>query len=140
MKKGISPLVAAVLLIAATMSIAGILAYWASSFMKTQTAQFGNQTITGECQYADFQIMKNGCTYNSTNKTVALLLENNREVLLKDLVVYINFGNGSVVPVSLNDTLPKGAIRSFSLQGIDSFTKIIVKTQCPEISEEDDCK
>jgi len=140
MKKGISPLVAAVLLIAATMSIAGILAYWASSFMRTQTSSFENQTITSECQYADFKIY--GCSYNSTStsKPVNLILENYRDVLLKDLVAYVYFTNGTITPVSLNETLPKGAIKSFSINNIDTFTKILVKTHCPEITRETACQ
>ena len=38
--KAVSPLVAAVLLIAVTMTIAGMLAYWASGFVRQQTEPF----------------------------------------------------------------------------------------------------
>jgi len=137
MKKGISPLVAAVLLIAATMSIAGILAYWASSFMRTQTSSFNNQTVTSECQYADFKIYS--CSYNFTSHAISLILENYRDVLLKDLVFYVNFPNSTVIPISMNETLPKGLIKSFSIPNMDTFTKIIVKTQCAEITRETAC-
>jgi flagellin-like protein len=138
MTKGISPLVAAVLLIAATMSIAGILAYWASSFVKSQVSQFENQTITSECQYADFKIYS--CSYNTSSKVVALVLENYREVLLKEMTAYISFANSSIPSISLNETIPKGSIKSFSISGIDPFTKIIVKTHCPEITRESSCR
>ena len=55
--KGISPLVAASLLIAVTMTIAGILAFWASSYMRTTTTQFTNQTsMLRKCTGARFDI------------------------------------------------------------------------------------
>lgn len=46
LKKGISPLIAAVLLIAFTMTIAGILATWATTFSKERLA---TSTIEGQC-------------------------------------------------------------------------------------------
>ncbi len=58
---GISPLVAAVLLIAVTMTIAGLLAYWATSFVRTSLPET-NRT-EAECRLADFSIYF--CSYNS---------------------------------------------------------------------------
>lgn len=43
-KKGISPLIATVLLIAFTMAIAGMMATWATSFVSTKMAETQNQT------------------------------------------------------------------------------------------------
>jgi flagellin-like protein len=91
MRKGISPLVASVLLIAATMSIAGILAYWASSFVSKQTETFENQTVTSECNYADFKIYS--CSYNSSSRRLTMILENTRDVTLKNLNVFIFYSN-----------------------------------------------
>ena len=45
MAKGISPLVATVLLIAVTMTLAGIIAFWGSSFVRTSLPT-ENQTQT----------------------------------------------------------------------------------------------
>ena len=42
--KGISPLIAAVLLIAFTMAIAGIMATWATQFVRTQTNSISSNT------------------------------------------------------------------------------------------------
>lgn len=139
MEKGISPLVAAVLLIAATMSIAGILSYWATSYVKIQTEQFKNQTATSECNFADFRIYQ--CVYNSTDKKVNLILENIKTVELKELKLYVEYSTGNISsPISLNETLSSGAIKSYVITGISNFTNIIVKTQCPEINVKDDCK
>jgi len=138
MKKGISPLVASVLLIAATMSIAGILAYWASSFARTQTEAFQNQSITNECNYADFKIYS--CKYNSTSHTISMTLENSRDVELKDLNVQVFYTNETVSqPIPLNSTLPPRLLKSFFITDVNDFSSLIVKTNCPDISKTHQC-
>jgi flagellin-like protein len=138
MRKGISPLVASVLLIAATMSIAGILAYWASSFVSKQTETFENQTVTSECNYADFKIYS--CSYNSSSRRLIMILENTRDVTLKNLNVFIFYSNSTVSPpISLNDTLVANQFKSFSLENIDDFSSLTVKTQCSGTSKSSSC-
>jgi len=138
MKKGISPLVAAVLLIAATMSIAGILAYWASSFMRVQTEAFQNQSVTGECNYADFRIYS--CNYNTTSDKISMILENLRDVTLKDLNLYLFYTNGTVSsPISLNDTLSAKQFKSFFISDVSEFSSLTIKTNCPDISKSTTC-
>jgi flagellin-like protein len=138
MRKGISPLVASVLLIAATMSIAGILAYWASSFVSKQTETFENQTVTSECNYADFKIYS--CSYNSSSRRLIMILENTRDVTLKNLNVFIFYSNSTVSPpISLNDTLVANQFKSFSLENIDDFSSLTVNTQCSGTSKSSSC-
>jgi flagellin-like protein len=138
MKKGISPLVASVLLIAATMSIAGILAYWASSFVSKQTDTFENQSITGECNYAGLKIYS--CNYNASTRKLTMILENTRDVTLKELSIFIFYPNSTVSsPISLNDTLTANQFKSFAIDNIDDFSTLTVKTQCSEISKSSSC-
>ncbi len=136
-RKGISPLVAAVLLIAITMTIAGVLAYWVTSFAKT-TLPEQNQTET-DCMYADFSIYS--CTYFNNTEVVTLTLENTQNLELKSLEVYFIYSNSTTSPgVLLNDTLQEGAIKSYQLTGVtDSFSKLLVKTHCPDKSKEKSC-
>lgn len=65
--KAISPLIATVLLIAFTMSVAAIIVSWATGFEKTQTSYVGEK---GEkqikCTYADMDIRKDNVKYNFT--------------------------------------------------------------------------
>jgi len=138
--KAVSPLVAAVLLIAVTMTIAGVLAYWAQSFVRGETERWENQTVTGECQYADFKVYR--CTYNSSISRIDLFLNNIRNVELKSLKIYVSYLNGTISSgIPLNESLAAGELKGFYITGItQNFTKIIVKTHCPDISEEDDCK
>lgn len=138
--KAVSPLVAAVLLIAVTMTVAGVLAYWASSFVRKRTELWENQTITSECQFADFKIYQ--CRYNSSASKINLLLENIRDVELKDLKVYLLYPDGTISPaIPLNTSLAAGSVQSYYISGItQNFNKIIIKTHCTELSKEDDCR
>ena len=106
--KGISPLVAAVLLIAATMSIAGILAYWAASFVRSRTETMGNETQALErCTGANFGIVLN--TFNATgNNELTIILQN-----LARYPVYIQgvsfiWRNGTILENSTSLTLNVG--------------------------------
>lgn len=138
MAKGISPLVAAVLLIAATMSIAGILAYWASTFVKVQTSQFENQTATTLCSGGNFEIYS--CRFNKTEHYVTVILRNIGSIDLPNLVGTAIYSDGSVYSQSLNGTLTTSgtsAILSFNLVNItDTVNKIIITTYCPNVQAE----
>lgn len=137
--KGISPLVAAVLLIAVTMTIAGMLAYWASSFVRTQTEQFENQTLTTECNFAGFKIY--GCSYNSTSQEMTFILENFRSVTLRDLEAYIIYKNKTIANITLNGTLEAGTMRSFRITGVSpDYNSLIIKTHCPDVTAEGTCR
>ena len=136
--KGISPLVAAVLLIAVTMSIAGVLAYWASQFV-TKSLPEVNQT-TAQCRFTNFIIYN--CFYNSSASKLVLTLNNIQTVEARDLMVYFSFANGTMSSgTKLNETVAPGEFRSYILSGISSdFSKIIVTTQiCPDVSKESSC-
>ncbi|MBI2547246.1 MAG: hypothetical protein HYW23_02255 [Candidatus Aenigmarchaeota archaeon] len=62
--KGISPIVASVLLIAITMTIAGVLAYWSSTFVSNTLP--GENTTTAQCRLAQFEFLL--CNYNTIHK------------------------------------------------------------------------
>jgi len=139
MSKGVSPLVAAVLLIAATMSIAGILAFWASTFVRTQTASFENQTLTSECNFATFEVYT--CTYDAGSSRISLALNNNGQVALKNLAAYVQYANDTLQQINMTDTLPQNSLKQFYLNDIGSnYSKIIIRTHCPQLSRETPCK
>lgn len=139
MEKGISPLVAAVLLIAVTMTIAGILAYWASSFTRAQISAFENQTVTTECSFANFRFYT--CKYDSSTGTMSFILDNPSNVNLKDLVAFIIYRNNTIQQIPLDKDLPANQIQSFSISGISSdYSSITIRTHCPGLSVSDDCR
>lgn len=135
--KGISPIVAAVLLIAITMTIAGVLAYWSSTFVSTSLPT--ENTTTSQCRLAQFEFRT--CRYNSTSQSLVFSLENVRGVELSNLTAFVEYSNGTVISgVSLNKSLPSSTINSYSVSGVASdFSNLIVKTNCPELSRSSSC-
>jgi len=141
--KGISPLVASVLLIAITMSIAGILAFWVSSYT-TQTLPPLNRTVE-ECRFSNFEIYS--CIFNTTSSTITFTLHNVGQYEIINLTTYAVFANGTIAPpVILNGTLGTGEFKSYSVSnsttGVSSatFSKIIVSSlACSGLSTDNSC-
>lgn len=131
--KGISPIVAAVLLIAITMTIAGILAYWSASFVERGLP--ANET---ECSLARFVI--DACTYNTTTDQITLRLDNRRTVDLTDLNAFIYYPNGTVsTAIPLNESLSGNIVKSFVISQAENFSQIVVKTHCPDVEANSTC-
>ena len=136
--KGISPLVATVLLMAVTMTIAGFLAYWSSSFVSTQTERFSNQSVATECNFGNFVVYS--CVFSSNSSHVNLILSNTGSVELKDLVAYVIYPNNTVPSFSLNGTLPTKSLKPFTLAGVSSgYSKINIRTGCSNVFTEVSC-
>ena len=135
--KGISPIVAAVLLIAITMTIAGVLAYWSSTFVSTGLPT--ENVTTSQCRLAQFEFLN--CRYNSTAQTLVFSLNNVRSIELSNLTAFVEYGNGTVSSgMHLNQSLPGSSIRSYSVLGVLSdFSNLIIKTNCAELSRSVSC-
>ncbi len=134
--KGISPLVAAVMLIAVTMTIAGILAFWASSYTSQQTASLENQTQTiRECTGARFRIFTS--FYDSGSKVHKIMLENRGISEVEIIGVDYIYSNG-VVHKNASLTLPKTSeIKVLEITDVDDgFTNYRVISSCPNVFAE----
>jgi len=135
--KGISPIVAAVLLIAITMTLAGGLALWATKLVGQQLPEPETEV---QCRLANFVFYS--CKYNSTTQRIIFSLSNSRDVELKNLTAFINYNNGTVFGNSLNETLKTGteSIKTFTISSVSSdFSSILVKTHCPGVEASDKC-
>lgn len=131
MRKGISPLVAAVILIAATMSIAGILSFWASGFVKSRLGEAGNVTVESGCLGAEFKLHSG--SYD--NETLTLIVDNIRAVDLVLENIYF-FSNGELIEeTSLNNMILKSnEIKQVPVPSAPAnFTSAKIKTNCPEV-------
>ncbi|MDI6806799.1 MAG: type IV pilin [Candidatus Aenigmarchaeota archaeon] len=130
--KGISPLVAAVLLIGVTMTIAGILAFWVSGFMYERTKGFEEKAAMYEkCIGANFGIYSS--TYDSVNKTLTILLENKAGIRLNLTEINIILLNGSIDIRPLNMILPRaGAWLPIKIENVDACEKYRIVTECTE--------
>jgi len=130
--KGISPLVAAVLLIAATMSIAGILAYWASSFVRSSLPSESNRTDV-ECAGSNFNIYT--ASYNTTTKNFTLMLENTGMYDVKIEKIDFIYADLTVEPHNLSGVLTVGgAINRFVVSDVTAnYQKYRVVSNCPQL-------
>ena len=132
MRKGLSPLVAAVILIAATMSIAGILSYWTTGFVKSKLGIAENATEETRCLNAEFKLYSG--SYDG--ETLYLVLENTRtyELLLTDLYF---FDENDILlvdnSIKLNEKLEQ---LTPITEDVSDFDHAIIKTNCPEVSVE----
>ncbi len=139
--KGISPIVAAVLLIAITMTMAAALAYWSQGFVGSRLPS--TNTSAGQCDLAQFEFLS--CKYNSTAQSITFVLNNIRTVPLSDLAAFIQFSDGAVSDgIALNGTLGTGAeaIKGYTISGgiPSNFSLVTIKTNCAELIKTHTCK
>lgn len=136
--KGISPIVASVLLIAITMTLAGGLALWATKLVGKQLPEPESEV---QCRLASFDFLS--CNYNVSTGNLIFTLSNRGNVELKNLTAFINFPNGSsYLGSSLNTSLNTGAnaVKSFTISGISSdFSSVLIKTNCPDVEVSEKC-
>lgn len=129
-KKGISPLIAAVLLIFITMIIAGIMATWATSFVKTET---GKLECIGALAVEDLEF---------SSGTVTVKIKNTDDAVeLSGLRVYIEYSDATknkdyvASGYGVSDPLMPAAVDWFTVNTGDSTTpeKIeVVALSCPK--------
>ena len=115
-RKGISPLIAAVLLIAITISVGVLVSRWSSVFIKQQT-----DTVTSDssskikCQNAALRTTSG--QVNSTTTNVTLTGENTGSIDLTDLQFNIVLSNGTTINSVAspgNFTLSPGSKQKFT--------------------------
>jgi hypothetical protein len=123
-------IVAAVILIAATMSIAGVLIYWSSSFVQQKLNTTGSMTDETSCLGAEFKIH----SASFTNGTLFLRLDNRRSVDLTLENLYLFYPDNKMETYPLNTKLLGNEIKQLTIPNVtDGFTGGEIKTQCPTI-------
>ncbi len=130
MTKGISPLIAAVLLVAFTMSIAGLMAAWATSFTQSRLASldcataiditalsFSNENITIRVRNTDTSFTLQNLTMSVIYSDVAL----NRESIF---IANTNFTDDGLVRVEVaaKDSLAPGDATSAKINTFSTMT------------------
>ncbi len=142
MKKGISPLIATVLLIAFTITVATILSLWLTSFTTT-TSESVEQEALKQLECSRGGISLSNLVYNSSTYHLSGRIENNRWIPLGDIslqIVYTNFSthkinlclvDNSVVPcTSSNLTIKPREIYFFNVSISSNYDVIRVTTNC----------
>ncbi|MBI2084665.1 MAG: hypothetical protein HYT70_03595 [Candidatus Aenigmarchaeota archaeon] len=138
--KGLSPLVATVLLIAFTVGIGGLISVWLSGFTQTST---GIVRKEGEHQV----ICSNGALDISNlrycNNNISGIIKNNGRITLGNITVQIVFLNSSQVSFALNDTsgnylvLKPSQLGTFNQTiGGTNYDKIWIYSNCSAVTDQ----
>lgn len=133
--KGISPLIASVLLIAFTIGVAALYSGWITSFTKKTTEQVQEQSekrVT--CSYGGIAI--DNVKYNTTNKNVSGTIENTDIIDLGNIDLEIFYTNTTRQKVDLNMTLASGERKIFTSSMSSGYDKIRVITNCSNVNDE----
>ena len=125
MQKGISPLIATILLIAFVIAVGGILSGWLISFSKEKTDEAktkGEAEI--KCSYSALRIMD--ADWNSTETKLSLIIENRGTEDITDfrMVVIYNNNTAMTFKVTPSTTLSPGDIEVFYNSSISDCNKI----------------
>jgi len=118
-RKGLSPLIAAVLLIAFTMAVAAILTAWVSTFTKGQTEKAQVFEAQIDCAYANIDNDPNFAAYDGADKIIRLYIRNTGPTAIELQNVTI-WNLGSNTP-----ELPKGLDSSTGLQIEQAQAKVV---------------
>jgi len=139
--KGLSPIVASVILIAITMAIAGVLSFWAGNFVQRNIQQTENTTEDLSCLNALFDTYST-CKYNSASKEISVVLENKRAKSLQLDSLYVFYPN-DLVQFKIPETLPPNLFYfKSSKYGITinpGFDHFELRSACPGVFKSFNC-
>jgi len=129
--KGIDPLVATVLLIAVTMTLAGIIAFWGSSFVRSSLPS-ENQTQTIQvCTGGSIKLISSN--YNSTTNTLSITIYNDgsQKLLLTNITfIYPDRAESK----EINSEISPAQVFVRSIENVaNNFNSFMISTNCPNI-------
>lgn len=137
--KGLSPLIAEVLLIAFVITVGTIIATWVTSYSRTTVKKVNKQSnIELTCSYGSISFSTQPLC-NETTETISGFVKNNGNVDLGNIRLQIIYKNSSFSVFNLTDALSPGEIYSFNVSvDCSSLSMIRVITNCtqPEVSDE----
>ena len=127
MRKGISPLIATILLIAFVIAVGGILSGWLISFSKerVEEARTKGETET-QCSYSGLSI--DDADWNDTETKLSLIVRNSGTEDLTDFRMVVIYTNNTAftLKVSPSTTLNPGDVEVFYNSSVSN---------CPSISQ-----
>ena len=143
--KGISPLIAAVMLIAITISIGVFIAGWSQQFIHSTTKSVGNKTTEAiDCSAANINIQDVYITAGTATGSANVVVKNtgyaNNLVITSAQLFNKTGGNftGSGLPIN---GFNKGSLVAISFTNVTlvscpaDFSQVIVTTNCSGISD-----
>lgn len=137
--KGISPLVATVLLIGVTMAVAGLLAVFGQNLVSEKLSESLEEPVASECGFGSFVI--DACSYDPDNQRITFILSNIGTVDLTNVTAYVKYPDNSIVSGGNSGNLKSGSLASFTASGVTSnYTEVVIRTHCVNVFEETTCK
>jgi flagellin-like protein len=131
MSKAISPLVATVLLIAITMTLAGIVAFWGSSFVRTSLPT-ENQTQTLQaCTGGSIKLISS--SYNSTSNVFSMTIYNDgTQKLTLTNITFIYADKADAKEINAEISPAQVFVKAIDnvTNGYNSF---MISTNCPNV-------
>ena len=136
-RKGISPLIAAVLLIAFTMSVAAMLTAWVTTFTEERTSSVSNRSEqVFQCSYGGLSIYD--AIYHSDSNETDITVANTGTFDFKNVTVHVFDDGGSVINKGYIDTLSTADVKTISID-TDVETKPArvraISKNCPKVSD-----
>ncbi len=133
-RKGISPLIATVLLIAFTIAVGGIISTWLIGYTTTHTSEVSSRSgIELTCIYGGVSIS----SLKYCNSRFSGIIENTRTIDLGNLTLQIIYQNSTSQKINLNSSLQPVEQLSFNLTGVDStYDKIRIMTNCSSVHDD----
>ena len=139
MKKGVSPFIASVLLIAFAIAVAAIFSGWLSSFTQTTTEEVqehSEKRVT--CSYGGIAL--EDLEYNQTTGNFSGKVENTDIIVLGNIDFEIFYADASRTKLDVNMTLEPGEKNTFNQNvtkmNTTSYNKIRVITNCSNVYDE----
>ncbi|MEM7816299.1 MAG: hypothetical protein QXZ20_00100 [Candidatus Aenigmatarchaeota archaeon] len=141
-RKGLSSLVATVLIVAFTISTAIIIMNWYRSFSLETSERIENQTSQKmDCSYGAISF-RNFCI-NENNLTG--IIENTGNIELRNIEINVVYKNGTTLvynstQLGIEDALLVGNRKYFNIEVGDKIkiALVVVKTNCPKVDDEID--
>jgi len=139
MKKGITPFIAIVLLIAFAVAVAAIFGGWLSTFIQTTTGEIqehSEKRVT--CSYGGIAL--EDLEYNKTAGNFSGKIENTDIIVLGNIDFEIFYTDASRTKLDLNMTLEEGEKNTFNQNvakmNTTGYNKIRVITNCSNVYDE----
>jgi flagellin-like protein len=131
MQKAISPLVATVLLIAITMTLAGIVAFWGSSFVRTSLPTENQTGAIQACTAASIRLVTS--SYNSTNNALSITIYNDGTQRLMLTNITFIYPDRSETK-EINEEISPGQVIVKLIDNVaNGYTSFLISTNCPNV-------
>lgn len=130
--KGVSPLIATILLIAFTIGVAGIISAWLTTFTITSTELVGGQLINQlVCSYGGISL--SNLAFSSDRLTGEV--ENTRTIALGNITLQVSYTNSSSQTNKFYLDLSPREKYFFNVSASSNYDKIWVITNCSSVSD-----